>query len=144
MEPRFWAGDIMEMEPSSVTKDPGLVGYMTTMQYRTAKLDLSIQTKNKKLADFYLDELGENLEEMIEEVPNYDGHEIKKWSDQLLEPELDTLRKQLTTEQWAKIDRQMKSVINACNACHAKTDHAFIRITRASASHPFNQDFSPR
>jgi hypothetical protein len=43
----------------------------------------------------------------------------------------------------ARMRESMNAIVQACNACHTATQHAFIRITPGTEVNPFNQSFAP-
>lgn len=118
-----------------------LVGYMTSFQYFSHKLALSIDHKNPKLADFYLHELEENLE-AVKQIESYDGHPIANLSKEILAPAIEDVETPVKAGDWPAASAAFDRMITACNTCHATTDHAYIKIAR-SADNPFMQSFSP-
>ena len=119
--------------------DPGLAGYMSSMQRYLHKLDLSVQAGNAKLAGYYIHEIEETAEEIAENIASYDGHPVGQLTSDKLPPAIEALEDALAKGDGAEA---MDGLVSACNACHVVTDHAYIKIRRAG-SNPFNQDFSP-
>jgi hypothetical protein len=128
------------MAPAAVSSEggePGLAALMADLQQYTLKLDLSIQGKNSPLAAFYLHELEETAATIIEEVGEYDGHPVSALTENMLLPALSGLEVAIGA---GEADEGMVNLLEACNACHAATEHAFIVIGRAKGN-PFNQVF---
>lgn len=123
---------------SDAESEPPLAALMGDLLNYLHKLDLSIQANNLQLAGFYQHELEEVTEEIIDDVPEYDGFAIAELTKQMLMPRVESLEKELVTGGAASAE--LRLMIDSCNACHAATEHAFIRITEAQ-SNPFNQDF---
>ena len=129
-------------DPDSVAgqvEDPDLVSLMTKMQRHLHKLDLSVQAGNRKLGAFYVHELEEVLEEIVRNVPSYDDHPVAHLAESILEPRLNEVEKAI--ESGRDMTENLGQLIDACNACHTATDHAYIVIGPAIVN-PFNQDFS--
>jgi len=114
---------------------------MGAMQRYLHKLDLAVRADNVELAAFYLHEVEEVAEEIVDEVPEYDGRPVSQLVESTLEPGLEAL--ETAIENGDGMTTAMRQLIDACNNCHRATDHAYIVIERAS-SNPFNQDFSVR
>ena len=119
-----------------------LVGYMSTLQYFTHKLGLSITAENKDLAGFYLHELEELVEVIEDEVPSYDGYPIADLIRTLLAPAVENVEKAVQKGGWESADGAFDDLLTACNRCHTETKHGFIRIERRS-DNPFIQSFKP-
>jgi hypothetical protein len=125
-------------------EDPELAVMMTRMQYFTHKLVLSIENRNIELAAFYHHELEEVTEDVIARVPSYDGYPVADLTRSMLLPAIGTIEDGLASRDWVTIDDRLKRMIETCNACHAATDHAFIRIQPQFDINPFLQDFRPQ
>lgn len=119
--------------------EPSLAGLMAQMQVYTHKLDLSIQAGNAELAGFYLHELEEVTEEVIENIPDYGGFAVGELTAAMLVASIEAVESATSNEL---ADEAMSALVNSCNNCHAATKHNFIRIERTS-NNPFNQDFGP-
>lgn len=125
---------------TTVVADDDLVGLMSALQTFTHKLQLSLDNDNTELAAFYAHEVEELIEE-VGDVAEYDGHPVGQLATAMLDPALRRLGSALT--QAGDIDaaaRELDAFINACNACHVATDHAFIVIERNPAN-PYLQSF---
>ena len=107
---------------------------------RQETLTFYLQAGNRPLAGFYLHELEELAEEVIDEVPAYDGHAVADLTAGMLVPVIERLENLV---QQGQGDAAMDELIDACNACHTATEHGYIVMRRAT-SNPFNQDFAPR
>ena len=122
--------------------DTGLLGLMGKLQTFAHKLQLSVAARNGRLADFYLHELEETSEEIVEDIESYDGQPISRLVQGMLLPAIEAMEKPVKAGDWAGSDEGFESLLQACNACHQATGHAFIRITPAEGN-PYAQDFSP-
>lgn len=122
---------------------PELATFMGELQRLTHKLSLSTAAHNPELAKFYLYESLEILNEIQEQVPEYEGIPVAVYMDRFALPAyepLKTLLKQTdkaSVEDW---DSVTANIIDSCNACHRATKFEFIRIRR-NDHNPYAQDF---
>ncbi|CAN5145311.1 hypothetical protein BH23VER1_BH23VER1_27400 [soil metagenome] len=126
-----------------------LAPYMGQLQTLTHKLALSIENSNHRLAEFYLYESLEALEEIKTEVPEYRGHPIALLVDQLATPTYQALATAIAEDKTqSSLTNQratagFAAVVESCNSCHAITKHEFIKIPPSPSTNPFLQDFKP-
>lgn len=124
-------------------EEPELAEYMASLQRYSHKLALSAQARNAQTADFYLHELEETSETIIDEVPSYEGHAIASLTDTLFVPTVEAVESALEAEDWSEVDARIEEMVQACNQCHQSTDHGFIQIEADVRTNPFNQTFNP-
>ena len=117
--------------------------YMAHAQRHAHKLGLSIQGKNKALADFYFTELGETFELIEKKFPQYDGMQIAALSKAMLDPARPALSKSITASDWAASSIAYDKLVAACNSCHVATKHEFVKIVPPTGN-PFNQSFATK
>jgi hypothetical protein len=120
---------------------PGLAVLMERMQTYTHKLQLSIEARNAPLADFYLHELEETSEFVVENIAHYGDHPVGPLVKEMLLPMIEALEDAVEAGEWEAGDARFTDLIRACNACHLVTGHGAVRIAPASGN-PFAQDFS--
>lgn len=121
--------------------EEGLAIRMAWMQTYLHKLDLSVQAANGELTHFYMHELEETAEGIIESIGEYHGAPVGQLVKTLLMPAIEAAESRLDANPG---DREaVAGIISACNQCHVSTQHAGIRIVPAT-SNPFNQDFQTR
>jgi hypothetical protein len=126
------------------SEEPELAVLMARMQYFTHKLGLSVGFRNIELAAFYHHELEEVTEDVIGHVQTYDGYPVADLMRAMLLPLIESMEESLTRRNWANIDGDLTRLVEGCNACHAATDHAVIRIEPSFDINPFLQDFRPQ
>lgn len=117
-----------------------LVKHMGTMQYMAHKAGLSIDARNQPLADFYVHEIEEIIEE-LETVQSFDGHPIGELVESMLLPGFENLEGAVKSGDWEAATQRFDDMLSACNSCHETTAHAYVRIQR-SRSNPFMQSFA--
>lgn len=119
-----------------------LLGLMGKLQTFAHKLQLSVTARNGRLADFYLHELEATSERIVEDIESYDGQPISRLVQDMLLPAIEALEKPVKAGDWVGSERGFEDLLQACNACHQVTGHAFIRIAPAGGN-PYAQDFRP-
>ncbi len=139
----FLQGACQPQSPAPKEPAPELAASMGDLQRFAHKLGLSLHHANQPLAEFYLHEMEETLEEISEKIPTHDGLPIKDLLSTILLPPLAQLEKALKHGDFEQSLQLWPGVIQSCNRCHAATEHAFIRIGDIREN-PFNQDFSPQ
>jgi len=127
--------------PTMADEDVELVEIMSAMEYFSHKLNLAVEHRNTTLASFYAHELEEIIEQ-AEEVESYDNYPVGAMVKSMLVPAFEKFEDALDDGDWNTISGRFDSVVEACNACHAATAHAFIRVQR-NAFNPFMQSFEP-
>ena len=126
-----------------------LAPYMTRLQTLTHKLSLSVEHSNHRLAEFYLYESLEALEDIKTDVPLYRGHLIAVLTDQLTTPAYKLLLKAIEEDKAEEVLTNKRSaaafttLVNTCNQCHVATQHEFLKIAVPKGVNPFLQDFKP-
>ncbi len=113
---------------------------MGEMQRHSSKLGYSIAAGNRPLARFYLEELEETLSEVID-IEEHDGFAIGKTAGVILQPTLAPLMRDIDGARWDLSSRSYSALIDACNRCHAATEHEFIVILEPAGQPPYNQAF---
>lgn len=116
--------------------------YMSRMQRWTHKAALAVKAENGELSDFYLHELEETIETVQMEAPVYEGYEVGTLTETILVPEVEALDGYVDEGDWDGARTQLAALSNACNQCHASTDHGFIRIQLQDLDRPFVQTFA--
>lgn len=119
--------------------DAHLAEKMSNLQYFSHKTALSIDHKNKDLAEFYAHELEEYIEDAAT-VKFYDGHEIGKMINSILMPSFEQFESALKEGDWKKASARFDDFLTSCNTCHVQTEHSFVNIQRRK-DNPFMQSF---
>jgi hypothetical protein len=135
------AGWLVALPAAADSSD--LLALMGRMQTFAHKLQLSLEHRNARLANFYLHELEETSEDVVENIDRYDDHPVGKLVKEMLLPAIERAEDALETGDWEAIGRRQTEILEACNGCHKVTGHEFIRIAPAEGN-PFAQDFIPK
>ncbi len=117
-----------------------LAKIMGEMQRHSMKLGYAIQGENQKLADFYLHEIEETLDE-IKAVKEHDGLPIGATAGTIMDPAIEPLEAAVDAGDWPASRAAYRGLIEACNNCHTATEHEYIVIIPAEGTPPFNQKF---
>ena len=116
-----------------------LAHLMANLQYFLHKTGLSITTTDPRLAEFYIHELEESIEE-IEGIKDYEGYPIGELTKAMLLPSFDIFEKSIKKNDAKAAHSAYLNLIQACNNCHTATKHEFIKIKHIE-SNPFLQSF---
>ncbi len=121
---------------------PGLAELMAHMQRHTHKVQLSLEARNEKLVGFYLHEIEEIAETIEDEIPTYDDQPVGELIGEMLMPAVEALEESVEAGNWGAADAAFTGLLGACNACHSRTEHGYVKIVPGEGN-PYNQDFSP-
>ncbi|MEO0793634.1 MAG: hypothetical protein AAFX93_00645 [Verrucomicrobiota bacterium] len=138
------SGNTSDLEASFTPKEKELASYMAELQVLSHKLGLSIDADNEPLIKFYLHESKVKIEEIQNELPEYEGVPVALYMDRMAWPAYKSLDQALASKSGynSKAVREAYRVlINSCNACHISSEHPYIRI-KHNKSNPYLQDFA--
>ena len=124
--------------PSQPQAEPELAVYMGDMQRYLHKVQLAVRANNVEVLKFYLHELEEVTQEVIDNVVTYEGYAIASLTQQMLSSEIERLVGGIQSGNGAMED--VDRLVGVCNACHVATDHGFIVVSWSGAN-PYNQRF---
>jgi len=125
--------------PAQASDEVDLVRHMATLQYMSHKANLAVEARNKPLANFYVHEIEEIIED-LETVETFDGYAIGTLVKKLLTPSFEALEDSVKAGNWEAADEDFDKLVASCNSCHKTTDHGYIHIVRSSVN-PFMQSF---
>lgn len=115
---------------------------MAWMQRWTDKLGRAAEAGHWELAGFYLHEIEETAEGLIEAKVVDEGHNISELLRTMLVPVIQSLEQAADAKDAALFGAHYATLIQTCNACHVTTDHGAIRIAAPStALNPWSQNF---
>jgi hypothetical protein len=124
--------------------EPELALMMSHLQRYSHKAFLAADARNAPLADFYLHETEEVIEQIVREVPGYEGYPVGSMMAALMERPLEELEQTVREGRWSEVRPRVEAVVASCNTCHVSTDHAYLVMTPGlEAADTYNQDFSP-
>ncbi len=120
-----------------------LAHYMSWLQRYSNKAGFAILGKNKPLANFYVHEVEETLEDVAKYHAVHNGKPIAKFIKVMLKPSLETLEKSLKAKKvnWKKAWTSYTTLIQNCNNCHQATGYGFLKLKPSAGTPPYNQVF---
>jgi hypothetical protein len=124
-------------------RTPELALLMGDLQRLTHKLALSADAGNAELAAFYLHESKSSFGRSNPRHPSMKTFPSRLLIDRLAHPAYAPMQEAVTAKDAKRMREGMNAIVQACNACHTATQHAFIRITPGTEVNPFNQSFAP-
>ncbi len=116
---------------------------MAWLQRWTDKLGRSAEAGHWELASFYLHEIEETAEDLINAGVEDEGHNISELVRGMLWPAIEPLEAAVEARDAALFATRYTALIQNCNSCHGATGFAHVRITPPAPPNPWNQDFTP-
>jgi len=122
--------------------NPQMAAMMSILiQPRHAKLYLAGSAENWPLAAYALRELRQGFVVTAKAVPRWKGLPVPDLFDASVDEPIRLIDAAIRLKYKKQFDEAFGQLTEACNNCHATTEHAFIVIKAPTAS-PFpNQDF---
>jgi hypothetical protein len=116
---------------------------MGDMQRFAEKLHFAGQAGNWALADFYLHEINEITEAIIKAKVVDEGVAVGESMKAMFPPSIASVREAIQSRDAVQFASRYEGLLTSCNACHATTRHAFVKIVVPKEPTYQNQDFSP-
>lgn len=113
--------------PESHEKEFPLVDYMSKMLYYTQKIGMAGKYQNWDLAGFYVHELEESVEVLVDSHVVYDGIEVSNLSKNL-EPLIKQLENQVKEGNAVEFPKTYQTLIRNCNNCHISANKPYIVV----------------
>ncbi len=114
---------------------------MARMQTYMQKLHFAGQNENWKLAQFYIHELEETMEDIIDHKVTDDGKDISSLVKTMAFPNIEKLEKTIESQDKTSFVEGYQLLLRSCNNCHVTSNHEFIKITTPKNEEFINQDF---
>jgi len=106
------------------------------------KLYFAGKEENWELASFYLHEIEEQAESIVEADIQEGGVNLSHLVDGMLVPQVEALEQVVEGEGRIEFESAYRGLVDKCNACHEGTKHHFIRIKVPEKSMFTNQQFN--
>jgi hypothetical protein len=113
------------------------------IQPRHAKLGLAGQSENWALATYYFKELKTGFGVVSRAIPRWKGLPVPDLIEASVEPTFAVLDFAIKAGEPRQFAESYAKLTQACNNCHATTDHPFVVIKPPEASSWPNQEFKP-
>lgn len=108
----------------SETYKPGFGEFMGNIQVHHSKLWFAGEYENWKLADFEINEIKENLEN----IQKYETDRSESEMIPMIKPALDSVSDAIQKQNLLKFKSSFNLLTNTCVNCHITTKHEFIQI----------------
>lgn len=118
-----------------------LVSSMGSLQLYFGKAWFAGQAENWELAHFYVHEMEETMEEIIEDKVIHDDKDISKLMKDMAWDQLETLEERSEEDDLVAFNDAYSTMIKSCNSCHAVSGHSFIVIQEPTRPAFDNQIF---
>jgi hypothetical protein len=130
--------------PTTLDFKPAMDDLMTMLvQPRHIKLYYAGQAKNWTLAGFELNELRGALARVGRTIPTYRKISVDDTVAAIIADKIKTVDAAIKAKDAAQFTTAYGDLTQACNACHAGMEHAFLKITVPNAANYPDQDFGP-
>lgn len=121
----------------SETYKPGFGEFMGNIQVHHSKLWFAGENENWKLADFEINEIKENLED----IQKYETDRPESEMIPMIIPALDSVSHAIQKQSSVRFKRSFNLLTNTCVSCHRATKHEFIQIQEPDMKIFSNQKF---
>jgi hypothetical protein len=122
---------------------PGLHSLMMELQHRHATLWFAGEAENWALADYYLHELEELIEDIEELHPEYRGVPVAELLGEMTLPAVEALEDAVDDGDLAGFRVAYDQLTTACNACHIASDRAALVMQRPTQAPLTNLRYIP-
>ncbi|MCS7020120.1 MAG: hypothetical protein RMJ87_13985 [Cytophagales bacterium] len=122
---------------------PHLGWAMVQVQVYHAKLYFAGAAQNWKLADYYVHELEEALEDVEQLHPEHEGVKVAELVKAMALPEVENVAKAVEQQDAVAFSAAFEKLTHSCNQCHQAAGKAIIRIKIPQNAGLPNQDFIP-
>jgi hypothetical protein len=140
-----WAQEIAEAEARlGDAFRPGLHTLMVELQHRHATLWFSGEAENWPLADYFLHELEELIEDIEELHPVYHGVPVAELLTEMTLPAVERMEEAVDASDRDAFVLAYDQLTVACNACHVASDRAAIVMQRPTAPPLTNLRYIPQ
>lgn len=119
-----------------------LAVYMNRLQLFANKLYFAGKAENKTLFDFYLHEMEETMEEVIDEKLIDDGVDISENMAGFGYKQIKLFKTKNDEQGFVDFENNYANLVNSCNGCHMVSKHPYIVIKNPETVTLDNQDFS--
>ena len=127
---------------SHVEEDFELAQPMGQMQKYMDKLHFAGLEGNWELAGFYLHELEEQAEKIVEAGVHEDEVDVSQLTQQLLVSQIEELETSVKAGDSLEFEGGYLKLVDRCNSCHQTSKHEFIQIKVPELSMFRNQKYS--
>ncbi|HEX4887867.1 MAG TPA: hypothetical protein VFV37_07475 [Luteibaculaceae bacterium] len=106
-----------------------LVALMGRMQVYVNKLYFAGKAENKALFQFYLREINEAMDEIVQGGVSMDGMNVSANMKAFGVPSVQVIEKRIGAEGFVNFEEHYANLITACNSCHKVSQRGYIEMT---------------
>lgn len=129
-------------EATSHSGGTELAHQMAFMQRYAEKAWFAGEAEHWELVDFYLHELEETAESIVEQGIEEDGVNISALAQSILIPSIESVEEAVDTGNLTLFKERHAALIQSCNSCHIASKHSFLKFRMPETNPYTNQDFS--
>lgn len=131
----------MQEEKKEGHDDFELIETMAYNQRFIEKLYFAGSNSNWELADFYLEELEEKIEDLVKHQVVEDEIDISSLAKEIIPPKIEAVEQSLKKQDAKLFQRSFLSLVEGCNACHVRAKHGFVQIQAPASNSYYSQLF---
>ena len=120
-----------------------LAEYMMRLQWYANKLYFAAEAGNQPLAEFYLHEMEEVMEDVVKAGIIDEGIQVSEHMKAYGLSYAKNFLAEVRSEGLANFTGTYEGLIANCNSCHTVTEHSYIKIITPTVPVVSNQDFKP-
>jgi len=120
-----------------------LAEYMMRLQWYANKLFFAGEAGNQQLADFYLHEIEEVMEDVVQAGIVDEGIQVSEHIKAYGLSYAEDFLAEVRAEGLGSFGERYEGLIANCNSCHTVTEHSYIKIITPTVPVVSNQDFRP-
>ena len=121
-------GKLESMNKAGSKEHIELAVYMSYIQTHFSKLYFAGKANNLPLSKFYVHEINESFETIVDANVVDEGHNISALAKQFGEGPFHRFEKTIEEKGLANFENIYSDLINNCNGCHLTTEHSYINI----------------
>jgi len=138
------AADMAALEDRMAERfTPGLHSLMMELQHRHATLWFAGEAENWPLADYFLHEMEELVEDIGEFHPTYHDLRVADMLADVTVPAIEAMEDAVEAEERHAFVSAYEQLTVACNGCHAPADKAAIVVQRPTSPPLTNLRYTP-
>lgn len=129
-----------KLQELDVHQEIELAEKMMYLHRFSEKLYFAGKKQNWELAEFYLEELEETAERIVQAKKIEDGINISAQMSEMLIPKIKDLEEIVKKQNAKGFEGAYKSMIMNCNGCHMATRHGFVKVREPQQNY-YHQEF---
>ena len=137
------ATHVAKAVPAHVQSPTDIADYMTKLQRHVNKLYFAGKLENWPLADFYVEEIEETVNEIVRKELTDGPVDISGLIPALMNDEILELERAVAQKNLPEFGKHYQTLISNCNACHTATKRPYLVIDLPRTPIFDNQNYAP-